>query len=133
MANDICENSLHSAFDSSSWVQELGLDCVAWAPAVYHDLLRSGDGTAEGIVAAYFGMVSQVGYTIQHLLSISTAKQDCVHLSSHQALAWGDIRPDHSDVCVYSKANYDCALHSKCSQACCVLAGGVANDAAQQG
>lgn len=39
-------------------MQELGLDCVAWAPAVYHDLLRSGDGTAEGIVAAYFGMVS---------------------------------------------------------------------------
>ena len=38
-------------------MQELGLDCVAWAPAVYHDLLRSGDGTAEGIVAAYFGMV----------------------------------------------------------------------------
>lgn len=39
-------------------LQELGLDCVAWAPPVYHDLLRSGDGTAEGIVAAYFGMVS---------------------------------------------------------------------------
>ncbi len=38
-------------------LQELGLDCVAWNPSVYHDLLRSGDGTAEGIVAAYFGMV----------------------------------------------------------------------------
>lgn len=33
------------------------MDCVAWTPSVYHDLLRSGDGTAEGIVAAYFGMV----------------------------------------------------------------------------
>ena len=42
-------------------LQELGMDCVAWNPSVYHDLLRSGDGTAEGIVAAYFGMVrSQV-------------------------------------------------------------------------
>ena len=38
-------------------LQELGMDCVAWTPSVYHDLLRSGDGTAEGIVAAYFGMV----------------------------------------------------------------------------
>ena len=33
------------------------MDCVTWTASVYHDLLRSGDGTAEGIVAAYFGMV----------------------------------------------------------------------------
>lgn len=37
--------------------QELGYDCVQWGPAVYHDLLRSGDGTAEGIVSSYFNTV----------------------------------------------------------------------------
>ena len=45
-------------------MQELGLDCVAWNPSVYHDLLRTGDGTAEGIVASYFGMVIQCCCTV---------------------------------------------------------------------
>ena len=53
-------------------MQELGLDCVAWAPPVYHDLLRSGDGTAEGIVAAYFGMVSAASSDTYSALQIST-------------------------------------------------------------
>ena len=59
-------------------MQELGLDCVAWAPAVYHDLLRSGDGTAEGIVAAYFGMVSASPSYSQYALqtSLSVLFQD---------------------------------------------------------
>ncbi len=55
-------------------LQELGLDCVAWNPSVYHDLLRSGDGTAEGIVAAYFGMVrsqSASQYPCARLLHLS--------------------------------------------------------------
>ncbi|KAL3149056.1 hypothetical protein ABBQ32_001901 [Trebouxia sp. C0010 RCD-2024] len=52
---DIHKDCHRVAFNKA--FEELGLDCVAWAPAVYHDLLRSGDGTAEGIVAAYFGMV----------------------------------------------------------------------------
>lgn len=49
--------SVPTDFAPMVMMQELGLDCVAWTPSVYHDLLRSGDGTAEGIVAAYFGMV----------------------------------------------------------------------------
>ncbi len=67
-------------------LQELGLDCVAWNPSVYHDLLRSGDGTAEGIVAAYFGMVrSQVpGHT---------PVQDCCSFLTSQVCKWsGDFR-----------------------------------------
>ncbi|DBB09328.1 TPA: hypothetical protein ACH3X3_007907 [Trebouxia sp. C0006] len=52
---DIHKDCHRVAFNQA--FEELGLDCVAWNPSVYHDLLRSGDGTAEGIVAAYFGMV----------------------------------------------------------------------------
>lgn len=62
------QHSIVSCCSAHNRLQELGLDCVAWTPAVYHDLLRSGDGTAEGIVAAYFGMVcscSLLQYTAQ--------------------------------------------------------------------
>lgn len=65
---------LHPSYILARWtmsVQELGLDCVAWAPPVYHDLLRSGDGTAEGIVAAYFGMVSAASSFAQSALQTS--------------------------------------------------------------
>lgn len=64
-------------------LQELGLDCVAWNPSVYHDLLRSGDGTAEGIVAAYFGMVrATANFTVQGW---------CTYLSS-QVCKWSGGR-----------------------------------------
>eukprot|EP00884_Botryococcus_braunii_P004901 jgi/Botrbrau1/14411/Bobra.0014s0058.1 len=36
---------------------ELGLDCAAWDRASYHDLLRAGDGSAEGMVVAWFNTV----------------------------------------------------------------------------
>lgn len=66
---------VHPLYSLARWtmrMQELGLDCVAWAPPVYHDLLRSGDGTAEGIVAAYFGMVSPASSDSYSALQIAT-------------------------------------------------------------
>lgn len=38
-------------------VQEMGLDCSNWSPSVYHDLLRCGDGSAEGLLRAFFDTV----------------------------------------------------------------------------
>ncbi len=37
--------------------QELGYDCVRWTNAIYHDLLRTGDGTGIGMISSYFGQV----------------------------------------------------------------------------
>ncbi|CAK0770339.1 hypothetical protein CVIRNUC_003757 [Coccomyxa viridis] len=36
---------------------EFGLDCMHFNPHVYHDLLRCGDGSAEGLVTAFFDVV----------------------------------------------------------------------------
>eukprot|EP00891_Asterochloris_glomerata_P001901 jgi/Astpho2/1901/Aster-x0087 len=36
---------------------QLGLDCAHWTAPVYWDLLRAGDGSAQGLVAAWFGTV----------------------------------------------------------------------------
>eukprot|EP00878_Enallax_costatus_P006445 GHUV01006757.1.p1 GENE.GHUV01006757.1~~GHUV01006757.1.p1 ORF type:complete len:352 (+),score=73.34 GHUV01006757.1:1317-2372(+) len=36
---------------------DLGFDCANWTPAIYHDLLAKGDGTGEGLVAAYYVIV----------------------------------------------------------------------------
>ncbi|WIA15531.1 hypothetical protein OEZ85_002165 [Tetradesmus obliquus] len=36
---------------------ELGYDCASWTPAIYHDLMSKGDGTGEGLVAAYYATV----------------------------------------------------------------------------
>jgi len=38
-------------------LQEYGLDCMHFNPQVYHDLLRCGDGSAEGLVTAFFDVV----------------------------------------------------------------------------
>jgi hypothetical protein len=37
--------------------QEHGLDCMHFNPHVYHDLLRCGDGSAEGLITAFFDVV----------------------------------------------------------------------------
>eukprot|EP00803_Ostreobium_quekettii_P000780 evm.model.scf_68EXC.9 EVM.evm.TU.scf_68EXC.9 scf_68EXC:123378-131661(+) len=37
--------------------KDLGLECADWSPQVYHDLRRGGDGTAEGMVAAFFNKI----------------------------------------------------------------------------
>lgn len=79
-------------------VQELGLDCVAWAPPVYHDLLRSGDGTAEGIVAAYFGMVSAASsdsYCAFRILSIMTCRAYaylCMYGKLHNQMSGDELK-----------------------------------------
>ncbi|KAL4437025.1 hypothetical protein ABPG75_004164 [Micractinium tetrahymenae] len=33
---------------------EIGHDCTNWTPAVFYDLMRLGDGTGEGVIAAYY-------------------------------------------------------------------------------
>lgn len=38
-------------------LQELGLECANWTPEVYHDLIRSADGTEEGIIRLFFDKV----------------------------------------------------------------------------
>lgn len=35
---------------------ELGHDCTNWTPAVFYDLMRLGDGSGEGVIAAYYGI-----------------------------------------------------------------------------
>lgn len=37
--------------------QELGFECTSWTVQVYNDLLAQGNGTGEGLVAAYFNTV----------------------------------------------------------------------------
>lgn len=34
------------------------MDSMKWNPSVYHDLLRSGDGSPEGMIRAFFDAVS---------------------------------------------------------------------------
>lgn len=36
---------------------DLGLECADWSPQIYHDLQRSGDGTAEGMLATFFDKI----------------------------------------------------------------------------
>ncbi|KAK9901645.1 hypothetical protein WJX75_006354 [Coccomyxa subellipsoidea] len=43
------------AFNSA--FSEMGLDCSNWSPSVYHDLLRCGDGSAEGLLRAFFDTI----------------------------------------------------------------------------
>ena len=38
--------------------QQAGLQTVHWEPSMYHDLLRSGNGTPEGIIISYFNTVT---------------------------------------------------------------------------
>ncbi|KAI7835411.1 hypothetical protein COHA_010685 [Chlorella ohadii] len=35
---------------------EIGHDCTNWSPAVFYDLMRLGDGTGEGVIAAYYNI-----------------------------------------------------------------------------
>lgn len=37
-------------------LQEIGHDCTNWSPAVFYDLMRLGDGTGEGVIAAYYSI-----------------------------------------------------------------------------
>ena len=37
--------------------QKKNMNSTSWAPALYSDLIRTGDGTGEGIVAVYFNTV----------------------------------------------------------------------------
>ncbi|KAK9853875.1 hypothetical protein WJX84_010565 [Apatococcus fuscideae] len=37
--------------------EQAGLQTVHWEPSMYHDLLRSGNGTPEGIIISYFNTV----------------------------------------------------------------------------
>lgn len=37
-------------------LQEIGHDCTNWSPAVFYDLMRLGDGTGEGVIAAYYNI-----------------------------------------------------------------------------
>ena len=46
------------------YAQEFGLDCMHFNPQVYHDLLRCGDGSAEGLVTAFFDVVGVVSAPI---------------------------------------------------------------------
>lgn len=65
-------------------LQEMGLDCCHWSPTTYHDLLRCGDGSAEGLLTAYFE-------TVQLLLLPCTSHHNhsCVHLTcSYISILW---------------------------------------------
>lgn len=50
-ANEIHRVAFNAAFKT------LGMDCANWSPALYADLVRTGDGTGVGLVATYFGTV----------------------------------------------------------------------------
>ena len=49
-------------FDGASTVQDMDFQCLHMNPSVYHDLLRSGDGSPEGLLAAFFDAVSAAGH-----------------------------------------------------------------------
>lgn len=51
--------SMHAYNAFMASLQEMGLDCSNWSPSVYHDLLRCGDGSAEGLLRAFFDTVSR--------------------------------------------------------------------------
>ncbi|KAK9820334.1 hypothetical protein WJX72_009120 [[Myrmecia] bisecta] len=52
---DIHADAHRPAFNEA--FEKMGFDCTNWSPSVYHDLLASGDGTAEGIISAYYNTV----------------------------------------------------------------------------
>ena len=55
--------SMHAYNAFMASLQEMGLDCSNWSPSVYHDLLRCGDGSAEGLLRAFFDTVSRRNMT----------------------------------------------------------------------
>lgn len=55
VAIDAAVDAHRVAFNRS--FAELGMDCTSWTPALYSDLVRTGDGTGEGLVAVYFNTV----------------------------------------------------------------------------
>ena len=42
-------------------MQDLEFQCMHMNPSVFHDLLRSGDGSPEGLLGAFFDAVSATG------------------------------------------------------------------------
>ena len=58
--------------------QEFGLDCMHFNPHVYHDLLRCGDGSAEGLVTAFFDVVRLASAPVLPGGS-ALAAEPCVH------------------------------------------------------
>ena len=59
-------------------VQEFGLDCMHFNPNVYHDLLRCGDGSAEGLITAFFDVVAaRAPLTIHTPCSSSLCSAEC--------------------------------------------------------
>jgi len=54
---DACTAVISLPSHLSVHLQEYGLDCMHFNPQVYHDLLRCGDGSAEGLVTAFFDVV----------------------------------------------------------------------------
>lgn len=58
--------------------QEFGLDCMHFNPHVYHDLLRCGDGSAEGLVTAFFDVVRIVSAPVLPEIS-ALSTEACAH------------------------------------------------------
>ena len=49
---DLHNDGHRVAFNKS--LASLGYECAQFSPPIYNDLLQGGDGTAEGLVTAYF-------------------------------------------------------------------------------
>ncbi|GMH40840.1 hypothetical protein BSKO_08744 [Bryopsis sp. KO-2023] len=52
---DLHDNGHRIAFNKA--FRSLGLECANWSSQVYYDLRRGGDGTAEGMLTAFFNTV----------------------------------------------------------------------------
>ena len=71
-------------------MQQVGLDCANWEPAVYHDLLRYGDGSPEALLSNYF---NTVGY-------ISTGDVASMFMPVNRTYEQGTTDVDGQDVLV---------------------------------
>eukprot|EP00894_Picocystis_sp_ML_P005355 jgi/Pico_ML_1/55872/g1493.t1 len=52
---DVHRDAHRVAFNQA--FQSMGLDCAHWSPQVYHDVMRGGKGSGEGMIIAYFNTV----------------------------------------------------------------------------
>ena len=52
---DVHRDAHRVAFNQA--FRAMGLDCANWSPQVYHDVMRAGKGSGEGMIIGYFNTV----------------------------------------------------------------------------
>ena len=68
------------------------MDSMKWNPSVYHDLLRSGDGSPEGMIRAFFDAVRPGCHSpLHHCLCCSRPCRYCDRPGIPLQVGWPSI------------------------------------------